>query len=184
MLLCSQSYLHSRGMVHRDLKVRRERHALHRLFAVAQTGHCAVCGQPENILLSVQGAKVADFGLTTDASNTVGTVYCGTRYGKRTWARSSAADRGSVCSGDRTYMAPEVLRNQQNEKPADVWAFATMAYEVLEGKKPPRARQDIDAAPGRIAEKWPKVLRQCIDRTSAHFERTLYSPVLTARATV
>ncbi|KNC51060.1 HT1 protein kinase [Thecamonas trahens ATCC 50062] len=85
--------------------------------------------KPENVLLDANfTAKVADFGLsTTDISDT-STVFCGTR----------------------AYMAPEVLRAQQNDKPADVWSFATLAWEAFTSIRPDSLRADVYAAPGNF----------------------------------
>jgi eukaryotic-like serine/threonine-protein kinase len=97
---------HDRGVVHRDLK-------------------------PANIKIAPDGkVKVLDFGLakmresafldTAGLSNSP-TVVSGTMPG--------------VIMGTAAYMSPEQARGKPVDRSADVWAFATVLYEMLTGRQ-------------------------------------------------
>ncbi|DBA84709.1 TPA: hypothetical protein ACH3X1_005961 [Trebouxia sp. C0004] len=97
-------YLHSKGIIHRDIK-------------------------PENILLMAdKSIKLADFGLSIDATS----------------------ERPVTRAGTLDYMAPEVLLCPEKSRPqenkdkvllgytamVDAWAMGILAYELIVGKPP------------------------------------------------
>ncbi|KAJ1428721.1 Serine/threonine-protein kinase, active site [Sesbania bispinosa] len=100
-ILLGLNYLHSNGIVHCDVK-----------------------GQ--NVLLTEQGAKIADLG-------------CARRVGDST-----------AIAGTPVFMAPEVARGEQQGFPADVWALGCTVLEMITGKPPWRGVSDPAAAMYRI----------------------------------
>ncbi len=98
---------HRVGVVHRDLK-------------------------PSNILvaggLAFNAVKVTDFGIAKMAAEEIGDAVSG---GDET-TQSSRTARGAL-----PYMAPEVIEHPRTPSPpADVWAIAAIAWELLTGQAP------------------------------------------------
>jgi len=87
-ILQGLNYLHSKGIVHCDVK-----------------------GQ--NVLVTEQGAKIADFG-------------CARRV----------EESSLVIAGTPAFMAPEVARGEEQGFPADVWALGCTVLEMITGKAP------------------------------------------------
>ncbi|KAK7245885.1 hypothetical protein RIF29_40739 [Crotalaria pallida] len=76
--------------------------------------HCDVKGQ--NVLLTDQGAKLADFG-------------CAKRMG-------DVGATATAVAGTPAFMAPEVARGEQQGFPGDVWALGCTVLEMITGKPP------------------------------------------------
>lgn len=88
--------------------------------------------KPSNVLvgggLRFSAIKVTDFGIATMAGAEIGNAVAG---GQET-TESSKTARGQIA-----YMAPEVIEYPRiPSKPADVWAIAAIAWEMLTGAPP------------------------------------------------
>jgi serine/threonine-protein kinase len=75
--------------------------------------------KPENVLLTTGIAKVADFGLAEIVSGP-----------------HTLATRDGMVLGAPAYMAPELVRSEAPTPASDVYAMATMLYELLAGRLP------------------------------------------------
>ncbi len=100
-ICAGMQYLHGRGMIHRDLKA-------------------------GNIMMTSSGvAKIADFGLSKMASDSV----------------------ASTLAGTVTHMAPEVLMEQPYTNKVDVYSFGMVLYHMATGHSP---FSEIEGGPLRI----------------------------------
>src|SRR5262249_2561523 len=70
---------------------------------------------------------------------------------------SMALTRSSSTVGTVAYMAPEVLRGEQAEAPADIFSFGVVVYEMLAGSKPVRGEHEA-AVKYSIMNEEPKPL--------------------------
>jgi len=97
---------HERGIVHRDLK-------------------------PANVKLTPEGkVKVLDFGL---AKALLGDASSPDVSASPTI--TAQATQAGVVIGTAAYMAPEQARGKAVDKRADIWAFGTVLYEMLTGRR-------------------------------------------------
>ena len=94
--------------------------------------------KPENVLLTTGVAKVADFGLAEIVSGD-GTL----------------ATRDGTVLGAPDYMAPELVRSETPTPASDVYAMATMLYEMLAGRLPFPAEGDGLATMARHVQERP-----------------------------
>jgi Tol biopolymer transport system component len=139
---------HEKGIVHRDLK-------------------------PANVKLTPGGkVKVLDFGLakalTGDPSSPDATS------SPTLTARSTEA---GVVIGTAAYMSPEQARGRAVDRRSDIWAFGTVLYEMLAGRRAFEGETASDALAAVLTKEpdWkalPKetpppirrLLRRCLDR--------------------
>jgi Tol biopolymer transport system component len=97
---------HERGIVHRDLK-------------------------PANVKLTPEGkVKVLDFGL---AKALVGDASSSDVSASPTL--TAQATQAGVVIGTAAYMSPEQARGRSVDKRADIWAWASVLYEMLTGRR-------------------------------------------------
>lgn len=102
-------FLHSRGIIHRDLKL-------------------------SNILLSESGqAKIADFGLAVRTEN----FETATSSNNNSSNNNHAADsRERTICGTPNYLAPEILNKKNYGRSADIWSLGCLLYSFLTGRPP------------------------------------------------
>jgi serine/threonine protein kinase len=89
--------------------------------------------KPSNVMLADTGAELTDFGVARGMADSVLTA------------------PGRVV-GTVDYLAPEVIRGQPAEPPADVYAFGCLLYECVRGAPPFGSRPFADAALAHLAE--------------------------------
>ena len=105
-MLGALAALHERGIVHRDIK-------------------------PSNVFLTAHGVKLLDFGLARPISEET----------LRLDASAAAASRGPITQpgtivGTPRYMAPEQLSGGAVDGRSDLWAVASVLFEMLAGRSP------------------------------------------------
>ena len=139
---------HERGIVHRDLK-------------------------PSNVKLTPQGrVKVLDFGLAKAVSGDSSSPDA-----THSPTLTAAATQGGVVIGTAAYMSPEQARGKTVDRRADIWAFGTVLYEMLAGRRVfegetvsdtlaavLRADVDWSALPPETPASVRRALRRCLDR--------------------
>ena len=97
---------HSRGITHRDLK-------------------------PANIILTASGAKVLDFGLAKMHAQPSALASDGSVLQTLTTPLTGA---GTIV-GTLQYMAPEQLEGKEADTRTDMFAFGTVLYEMISGRR-------------------------------------------------
>jgi Tol biopolymer transport system component len=97
---------HRQGIVHRDLK-------------------------PGNVMLTASGAKLLDFGLAKLAPASARVEGALTALPTQNLALTGA---GTIV-GTFQYMAPEQLEGKEADARSDIFAFGTVLYEMLTGRK-------------------------------------------------
>ncbi|KAG8658222.1 hypothetical protein MANES_03G132300v8 [Manihot esculenta] len=125
-------YLHTNGVVHCDIK-------------------------SKNVLISKEGAKIADFGCAKYVGKVGGTE--------------------SEFSGTPAFMAPEVARGEEQGWPADMWALGCTVIEMATGTIPWTGQQNPVSAlyqigfsdkvpefPSWLTEKGQDFLSKCLRR--------------------
>jgi len=142
---------HAQDIIHRDLK-------------------------PANIKVRPDGAvKVLDFGL----AKALGSGFTNTPSGSSnspTMATPGVTEAGVVL-GTAAYMSPEQARGRAAGKPADVWAFGCVLFEMLTGRsafggetmsdtiaKTLSQEPDWKALPASTPGKIREVLRRCLQK--------------------
>lgn len=116
-IACALSYLHSKHIVHCDLK-------------------------SSNILLSETGCvKLCDFGLAINLVND-----CSNPRSEKTGKRLFVDDERPIycgCIGTHQWMAPEVMRGEAMTKAADVYSFGVILYEMITRRIPYFSENDL-----------------------------------------
>lgn len=106
------AYLHSKGVLHRDLKL-------------------------ENVLLDFEGrVKIADFGLAwqKEAAEDCHSPQRGSSMGSGSTVSSSGGGGGFF--GTLDYLSPEIILRQDYSPKSDVWAVGVMLAEMVGGAPP------------------------------------------------
>jgi serine/threonine protein kinase len=92
--------------------------------------------KPSNVMLAEGGAELTDFGVARGTADSVLTA------------------PGRVV-GTLDYLAPEVIRGDPAEPPADVYALGCLLYECVSGAPPFGSRPFAEAALAHISEEPP-----------------------------
>jgi serine/threonine protein kinase len=77
---------------------------------------------PSNVMLSTGGVRILDFGLAH------------AKEVERCWTENASSTQ--VFRGSPWFMAPERWSSREVSKEADVWAFGTILYHLIEGRSP------------------------------------------------
>lgn len=118
---------HRSGIVHRDLK-------------------------PGNVMLTKSGAKLMDFGLAKPSSLTGGPKSGTPSVSSMATMAATAADFASPVTvagtliGTMQYMSPEQIQGKEADARSDIFAFGSMLYEMLSGKRPFQGKSQLSLA--------------------------------------
>ncbi len=141
-------YAHERGIIHRDLK-------------------------PANIKLTPSGdVKLLDFGLAKALDDSPASQDISDSP-----TLSMAATKAGLILGTAAYMSPEQARGRPADKRADIFAFGSVLFEMLSGKRAftgetasdtlaavLRAEPEWQALPENISPPIRKLLRRCLEK--------------------
>jgi len=101
--------------------------------------------KPSNVMLAQRGAELTDFGVARATADSVLTA------------------PGRVV-GTLDYLAPEVIRGEPAQPPADVYALGCLLYECLTGAPPFGSRPFAEAAVAHVSEDPPDPSRRDLPR--------------------
>ena len=105
--------------------------------------------KPDNIMLTLAGqVKLLDFGLARRRADITPDL-----------TMDSLPDLAGPVGGTPAYMAPEVLRGGNPDRPADIFALGIVFYECLTGVHPFR-ENNLASTADRIFNEEPRVLGQ------------------------
>jgi serine/threonine protein kinase len=144
---------HRSGIVHRDLK-------------------------PGNIMLTVGGAKLMDFGLAkplgvqaAPGSGTALPSFTAVATLSGPSPLSPLTTAGSIV-GTIQYMAPEQIEGKEADARSDIFAFGAVLYEMVAGKRPFSGKSQISLA-SSILESDPAPISAFKPNTPAAFEHVV-----------
>jgi eukaryotic-like serine/threonine-protein kinase len=126
---------HRSGIVHRDLK-------------------------PGNVMLTKSGAKLMDFGLAKPNALASGPKSGTPSVSSMATMAATIADMASPVTvagtliGTVQYMSPEQIQGKEADARSDIFAFGSMLYEMLSGRRPFQGKSQLSLA-SAILEKDP-----------------------------
>jgi hypothetical protein len=136
---------HQAGILHRDIK-------------------------PENVMVNSKGdAVILDFGIASAVESKIPDVPWIASF-EQELQINPVADGHNPAAGTRSYLAPELQQGALPSRASDLFAFATMAVELLCGKRPHLSRNHV-AARRQVHIEWPRkvprALRDCLQASLA-----------------
>lgn len=139
-ILLALEYIHSLGVVYRDLKL-------------------------ENVLLDLDGhVRIADFGLSKllGKRRHAARKAPPTPAGNLRIAPPKPVSMTKTFCGTREYVAPEMLSGNEYGQSVDLWAFGILLYEILCGRTPfySRNREEVYSKIETGALRFPRNLSQ------------------------
>src|ERR1700675_2365725 len=145
---------HRHGIVHRDLK-------------------------PGNIMLTLSGAKLMDFGLakplgvqpTASGSGSAPPSFTAAATMSGPSPLSPLTSAGSII-GTIQYMSPEQIEGKEADACSDIFAFGAVLYEMAAGKRPFEGKSQISLA-SAILESDPEPMSTLKPQTPAAFEHVV-----------
>ena len=154
---------HRAGITHRDLK-------------------------PGNIMLAKDGAKVLDFGLAKIGERGVGAS--AGAAGMQT-ITTPLTGQGAIV-GTLQYMAPEQLEGKEADARSDIFAFGTVIYEMVTGRRAFEAKSEasliaaiLEHEPTPIAQLQPlsprlldRLVRDCLAKDPDQRRQTAHDVLL------
>lgn len=128
-ILCGVEYIHSRGVVHRDLK-------------------------PDNVLLLdkddiFQGLRIADFGvvhLFPQFDQSLEQLHEGLTVEEEAIIKRAQKIAAGENTGTLEYMAPEMLLHCEYDYAVDMWACGVILFNLLSGSYPFSGESVLDTA--------------------------------------
>ncbi len=157
--------VHAAGIVHRDLKPANvlvsEDERGRMVPKIADFGISALCrdgarpvARKGRRAITAESVATPAHRRAEDTGTTESTLPTAAQ-GRRRRKEARITETGAVL-GTPAYMAPEICRGAENTTPAaDMFSFGVMAYELLAGKRPSRAR--VEVRPGRLLELRPDI---------------------------
>ena len=134
---------HRAGIVHRDLK-------------------------PGNIMLTKAGAKLLDFGLAKRETPAV----AGSGLSMLPTTPANLTAQGTIL-GTLQYMAPEQLEGREADARTDIFAFGTVVYEMVTGKKAFEGKSQVGLI-GAILERDPAPVSTILPTSPPALERIVH----------
>ncbi|MCI0602864.1 serine/threonine protein kinase [bacterium] len=128
--------------------------------------------KPGNIILTKFGAKLLDFGLAKlQQTSTAQAIVSGVSALATEAGAKNLTAEGSIV-GTFQYMAPEQLEGREIDSRTDIFAFGTVLYEMVTGKRAftGKSQASLIAA---ILEKDPQPIQEIVPMTPPALDRAV-----------